>query len=429
MVNPNMEKGSNLHLILVDYHMQIKQETCYGQAADVQSYVGKRGNMKNILDCTGHKLKIPNIVDSNGVYLFDTDGKRYMDLESGIWCTSLGHKNIRINNAIKKQLDSIMHAGFCYTNEIVDIAAKSILSVAGLKDGRCVFLSSGSEAVEILRQAAKHLTKNPKTLVLRGAELGAYDSLTDREQGWYSFEWENCEECTDSIICDLHNEALDKIPEDITEFIFEPGSAAGLVGFPPKAMIQKIVSIVRGNGGRIIVNEVTTGIGRTGKWFGYQHYDIKPDMIAVGKGVGNGYPVSVAVFSESVTNELDTFKYSQSHQNDPLGAAVANEVISIIKDNDLIRDVARKGRIFLSQLRSLERSKIKIRGRGMMFTIDFMNEKIADEIYNKLMESGYIVCNRGSFLRIDPPLIINENEFGKFMDVLSTIVAQKVVLT
>jgi len=379
-------------------------------------------NMKNIFECTGHKLIIPNIVDSLGVYLFDVDGKRYMDLESGVWCTSLGQKNIRVNNVIKKQIDCIMHSGFCYTNEIVDNAAKSVLSITDLKDGKCVFLSSGSEAVEILRQASKHLNKKSKTLVLSGAELGAYGSLTNRKHGWYSFEWENCQECTDNIICNLHNEALKKIPEDITEFIFEPGSSSGFVKFPSKALIQKIVRIVRNNGGIIIVNEVTTGIGRTGKWFGYQHYDIKPDLISIGKGIGNGYPVSVAVFSKSITDELNSFRYSQSHQNDPLGAAVVNEVIKIIKDDDLIRDAEKKGEIFLSQLKSIENSKIKIRGKGLMFAIDFMSKKVAEDIYNKLIESGYIVCNRGSFLRIDPPLIINENEFNKFMRTLSIIV-------
>lgn len=385
--------------------------------------------MKNIFECTGHKLKIPNIVDSKGVYLFDADGKRYMDLESGVWCTSLGHNNVRINNTIKKQIGSIMHSGFCYTNEIVDDAAKTILSITDLKDGKCVFLSSGSEAVEILRQATKYQIENSKTLVLYGAELGAYESLTNRKHGWYSFEWENCQECTDSIICDLHNEALKKIPEDITEFIFEPGSTAGFVRFPPKALIQEIVNIVRNNGGKIIVNEVTTGIGRTGKWFGYQHYDIKPDMISIGKGIGNGYPVSVAVFSESIINEINSFKYSQSHQNDPLGAAVANEVIKIIKDDDLIKDAERKGKIFLSQLKSIENHKIKIRGKGLMFAIDFMNENITNEIYNELIESGYIVCNRGTFLRIDPPLIINEDEFTKFMSTLSTMVNSNIRLT
>lgn len=385
--------------------------------------------MKNIFECTGHILKIPNIVDSKGLYLFDADGKRYMDLESGVWCASLGHNNIRVNDAIKKQIDRIMHSGFCYTNEIVDNAAGSVLSITSMKDGKCVFLSSGSEAVEILRQAAKCLTDNQKTLVLYGTELGAYDSLTERKNGWYNFEWENCQECTDNFICELHNRALNKIPEDITEFIFEPGSAAGFVRFPPRALIQELVSIVRKNGGKIIVNEVTTGIGRTGKWFGYQHYDIKPDLISIGKGIGNGYPVSVAVFSKEIINELSDFKYSQSHQNDPLGAAVVNEVLAIINDQDLIKDAERKGEIFLSKLKSIENNKISIRGKGLMFVIEFMNDKITDEIYNELLESGYIVCNRGSFLRIDPPLIINEDEFAKFSKKLSVIINSKDMLT
>ena len=122
-------------------------------------------------------------------------------------------------------------------------------------------------------------------------------------------------------------------------------------------------------------------------------------------------------------------KYSQSHQNDPMGAAVANEVINTIIDDGLIEDAARKGEIFISQLKALERSKIKIRGRGLMFAIDFMSKKTAEKIYNGLIESGYIVCNRGTFLRIDPPLTITENEFGKFMKTLSSLVDRAVVST
>ncbi len=380
--------------------------------------------MKNILACTGHKLLIPDIVDSDGIYLFDAKGKQYIDLESGVWCASLGHKNQRINNAIRDQMDCIMHSGFCFTNDVVDRSAASILSVTDLKDGQCVFLSSGSEAVEILRQAAKHLVARSNPLTLYGSELGAYDSLTKRDQGWFNFEWENCTECTDDFICDYHLDSLSKIPKDITEFIFEPGSNAGRVCFPSKALVHEIIKIVKRNGGLVIVNEVTTGIGRTGKWFGYQHYDIKPDMIAIGKGIGNGYPVSVAVFSRTLSDKLGSFKYSQSHQNDPLGAAVALEVVKTISDNDLIRDAKKKGDVFFSKLKSLENNKIKIRGRGLMFAIDFNDEKYANRIYKELLKNGFIVCNRGTFLRIDPPLIIKENEFLNFFDALSAAISK-----
>ena len=380
--------------------------------------------MKNILACTGHKLLIPDIVDSDGIYLFDAKGKQYMDLESGVWCTSLGYKNQRINTAIRDQIDCIMHSGFCFTNDVVDRSAKSILSVTDLKDGQCVFLSSGSESMEILIQAAKHLTTRSKSLTLYGSEFGAYGSLTKRDHGWFNFEWENCTQCTDDSICDFHLDSLGKIPKDITEFIFEPGSNAGRVRFPSKALIHEIIKIVKRNGGLVIVNEVTTGIGRTGKWFGYQHYDIQPDMIAIGKGIGNGYPVSVAVVSRTLADKLGSFKYSQSHQNDPLGAAVALEVVRTINDNDLIRGAKEKGDVFFAQLKSLENSTIKIRGRGLMFAIDFNDEEYANRIYNELLKNGFIVCNRGTFLRIDPPLIIKENEFLKFMAVLSAAVGK-----
>ena len=85
--------------------------------------------MKNIYNCSGHKIQIPNIVDSQGVYLYDENGKRYMDLESGVWCTGLGHKNQKINDALKNQIDSIMHAGFCYSSDILQKAAESVLSI------------------------------------------------------------------------------------------------------------------------------------------------------------------------------------------------------------------------------------------------------------------------------------------------------------
>ncbi|XPV69376.1 MAG: aspartate aminotransferase family protein [Halarcobacter sp.] len=383
--------------------------------------------MESILNCTGHELKIPNIVKSDGVYLFDANEKRYMDLESGVWCTSLGHKNRRINGVIKEQIDQIMHAGFCYSSEIVDKAAKSILNIVGFNKGKSVFISSGSEAVEISRQMAKHLTEKHISLTLHDSYLGAYSSLIEKTSNWYLVNWEQCKVCPDKEKCNLSCKVLQDIPKDVSEFIFEPGSSSGFVRFPPKALIQNIVQIVRDNGGKIIANEVTTGIGRTGKWFGFQHYDIIPDFVAVGKGIGNGYPVSITLINEASSKQLELkpFHYSQSHQNDPLGAAVVKEVIQTIRDENLIERAQKNAEIFNAQLHSIVDGEVitAIRGRGLMFAIDLASEKITNEIYDKLLEHGYIVCNRGSFLRLDPPLIITEKQFSEFIDTLSFIVA------
>lgn len=378
--------------------------------------------MEHVFFCTGHELKIPNIVKSEGLYLYDEQGKGYMDLESGVWCTSIGHNNAEINRIIKNQIDSLMHAGFCYSNEILENSAKSILEIAGLNNGKSVFLCSGSEAIEVSRQMAKHLTEKNVSLTLHDSYLGAYSSITDRSRNWYLLNWEQCKTCPDKEMCDLSCEVLQKIPKEVSEFIFEPGSSSGFVRFPPKSLINNIVKIVRDNGGKIVANEVTTGIGRTGKWFGYQHYDINPDFIAVGKGVGNGYPVSIALINEPTTKQLELkpFHYSQSHQNDPLGASIVYAVIQYIEENSLISKAGKNGLLLHKHLESLVDNKIvlEVRGRGLMYAVDIKNEKITNSIYNDLIEKGYIVGNRGASFRIDPPLTIIKTEIDGFIEAL-----------
>ncbi|MDA3790063.1 MAG: aminotransferase class III-fold pyridoxal phosphate-dependent enzyme [Desulfobacula sp.] len=377
--------------------------------------------MEHLLFCTGHELKIPNIVKSEGLYLYDEKGKAYMDLESGVWCTSLGHSNAEINTIIKNQIDSLMHAGFCYSNEILEKSAKSILDVANLNNGKSIFLCSGSEAIEISRQMSKHLTEKNVSLTLHDSYLGAYSSITDKSRNWHLLNWEQCKTCSDKAKCDLSCELLQKIPKDVSEFIFEPGSSSGFVRFPPKALIGNIVKIVQDNGGKIVANEVTTGVGRTGKWFGYQHYDINPDFIAVGKGIGNGYPVSIALINEPTARQLEQkpFHYSQSHQNDPLGASIVNGAIKFIEENNLISKAESNGLLLQNHLESLVDNKIilEVRGRGLMLAVDIKNEEITEDIYNDLIEKGFIVGNRGSSFRIDPPLTITKTEIDGFIEV------------
>ncbi len=384
--------------------------------------------MNNIYNCTPHIIKIPDMVRGKGIYVYDSSGKQYMDLESGVWCTSVGHTNKRINNLIKNQIDRIMHVGFCYENKITDIASEKVLKISKMEGGKCVFLCSGSEAIELARQIAKKVTGFQISMTMHDSYLGSYSSVVNRAKDWYIFDWSRCEECEHNSNCKMECEQLKTIPSNVSEFILEPGSSSGFVRFPPRSLISNIINIVRNNGGKIISNEVTTGIGRTGKWFGFEHYGITPDMIAVGKGVGNGYPVSIIVINGKTVLEASDaeFKYMQSHQNDPLGAMIAGEVISIINDEKLIKNAELKGELFLNMLKEIEDGQIitGIRGRGLMFGIDLCDKKTGDTIYEKLLDKGYIICNRGALFRIDPPLIIEEDEFRAFVNDLKRIIEE-----
>jgi acetylornithine aminotransferase len=190
-------------------------------------------------------------------------------------------------------------------------------------------------------------------------------------------------------------------------------------------LIENIAHRTKENNGVVFVNEVTTGLGRTGRWFGHQHYNLKPDIIALGKGLGNGYPVSVTALTQPVWKLLEAkpFKYSQSHQNDPLGAAIAKEVIQVIKDENLIEKCSMMGSHFLSQLQRLQKNSdiIKdIRGRGLMMAVEFEdigNNLIAPTIQRRLLNDGFIVANRPGFnvIRIDPPLTVSKKQIDSFI--------------
>jgi len=380
--------------------------------------------MENILWYNGHELLIPDIVKAENCYLYDSVGKRYVDFESGVWCTSIGHCNPRINSVIKEQIEKISHTGYCYTNKLVKEAADEILDVIGFKDGKCVFLCSGSEAVEFGVRVAQNISGKPLMLTFTDSYFGAYGSAAlKHENEWYLFDW-------------LNNENLSEIPfEKIGGFLFEPGSSSGFVRFPPLELIQNIVRRIREKNGLIMVNEVTTGIGRTGKWFGYQHYDFQPDIVAMGKGLGNGYPVSAAAFNKKVGDiiKVKPIKYAQSHQNDPLGASVAREVLRVIEGNDLIARCVRLGEFIINELKSLSKNynAIKqIRGRGLMIAVEF-NEtanagSFAAFVRLELLKTGFIVAQRpgSNVLRIDPGLTVEESDIKEFLGAFKQILSE-----
>jgi acetylornithine aminotransferase len=385
--------------------------------------------MKNIIWSTGHELILTDIVNAGNCDLIDSRGNKYIDMESGVWCTSVGHCNPRINSVIKSQLRRVMHTGFNYCNPVLETAARKVLEIAGLPEGKCEFLCSGSEAVEFCVRAAKAIMPQAMLLTFSDSYFGAYGEAARQEsKEWYRYNWQDCSCDTGGKGCCGECPEFSKIPFDrIGIFLFEPGSSSGLVRFPPEKLIRSISDKIRKNNGLTVINEVTTGAGRTGKWFGFQHYDLEPDMIAMGKGIGNGYPVSVAAISGKAAGVLENhhFHYSQSHQNDPLGATVVTEVIGTISDEKLVERSRQLGEKMMSGLESIKKpgSILKeTRGRGLMIAIEFTRD--AGLVQKELLKKGFIVAKRSGHevLRIDPALTVKEKDIDAFLRSLNEII-------
>ena len=211
-------------------------------------------------------------------------------------------------------------------------------------------------------------------------------------------------------------------------FVFEAGNSSGLVKFPPKNLVQAIVELARENDAVIVGDEVTCGIGRTGKWFGYMYYDMKPDIIAAGKGLGNGYPVSAVILKENMASEAEKagFHFGQSHQNDPLGCRGAYEVLSKIEQSHILESSCEIADYFMNQYKKMQQEIpciSEVRGRGLLLCIELSNSITAQkmmEIEKQLFEQSYIVAVKPKerVIRTYCPLIITKEMVDSYLTAL-----------
>lgn len=392
----------------------------------------------NIINTTGYEMYNPSIIKADNCILTASDGKQYYDFESGVWALPLGHNDKRINEALIRQLNQITHVGYRCSHPVVEEAAEDLLEIMQFSEGKCVFLSSGSEAVEYAVRAAQAISDKPYLLCLDNHYLSAYGVTGDTKSScWISIDWQTYiekQQASSSSRSDIqmsYDDLLIPIPFDqIGAFVFEPGNTSGTAKLPPKELITAIVSRVKANKGFIVVDEVTTGMGRTGRWFGYEHYDIKPDIIACGKGLGNGYPVSAVGMNKETAKlvELSDFHHAQSHQNDPSGCAVAKEVIAVIRENELLDRATAMGQYLRDMLTKLSAKHLaikEVRGVGLMCTIvfrDSCHNKLTD-IHRKLYEAGFIVGLKpvANVMRFYPPLTIEKHMINEMLGALNSI--------
>ena len=358
------------------------------------------------------------IVRSKGCYQYDAEGRTYIDFESGVWCANIGHNHERLIHALENQLHESIHHGYRFSSYQAENLSQKLLQLTGFNTGSSVFLRSGSEAVNLAITIARHLTKRKKILKIEDTYLSAY--------GFGSIAAEN--DLPVSVKFD-DSKAVETIDfSEISALVLETGGASiAPVRFPSGDFVKKLIEATIQNKTYIIAEEVTTGIGRTGKWFGFQHYDIIPNMVVTGKGLGNGYPISAVTLDMQTTKAFEAapFRYAQSHQNDPLGCAVAIEVIKTIEDEYLIQRCNETGSYFKGKLEQIainHHSKVKkIRARGLMLAIEFESDVDGEKIADCLFDGGFIVGYKANALRFLPPFVIQKTDIDLMIQKLDEL--------
>ncbi|MFW9882218.1 MAG: aspartate aminotransferase family protein [Candidatus Thorarchaeota archaeon] len=375
-----------------------------------------------------------------GSWIWDNKGKKYLDCESGMWCVNLGHNHPKIIQAIKNQLDEIIHRNKGFLTPITLDAADSLLNFLPNKYDKLTFLNSGTEAIEFGINFAMKVTKRKKVLSLQNSYLGAYgqakaSSYISLEKTKFQIPYPICNEEKCNCL-DKHQSYLDHFflnySSDIACFILEPIMVSGGIIKPCNKYVQYVCDKVQNSGGLVLIDEITTGMGRTGHKFGYQFYQILPDVVVLGKALGNGYPVSAVVTKSDFESKLSPSElyYAQSHQLDPLGAAVVKSVVRTFGEEKIVEKSQKRIQNLSKIIYSLKHSFIKeIRTYGMIFGIQIQpyngmgSDEIILKIKNKLLEVGVITGYSTSreYIRFLPPLNIQDNEVDYLKDKLINV--------
>jgi acetylornithine/N-succinyldiaminopimelate aminotransferase len=379
---------------------------------------------KGLAQTTMYPLGL-EVEKAEGIYIYTTDGKRYMDMVSGVGVSGLGHGNTYVNNALKKQIDKHLHVMVYgeFVQHSQNEAARLLTSHLPSQLDCCYFVNSGTEANEAALKLAKRLTGRTKIVSFKGAYHGGTHgslSVSGNEMKKAAFR---------PLLPNVHfirfNEIADlEVIDDSTAcVIMETIQGDAGVRIPDVAYIKALRQRCDQTGAQLILDEIQCGLGRAGTWFAFQQFEIVPDILTLGKALAGGIPVGCMISSKQKMQQL-TFDPMLGHistfAGHPLICAGVAATLEYMHQQNIIADVERKGKLIIEKLSSHPKIKA-IRQRGLFFAIDMEDADTVQKVVEYCMAHGLIsfwfLSCPWSF-RIAPPLTISDDEIAKACDII-----------
>jgi acetylornithine/succinyldiaminopimelate/putrescine aminotransferase len=360
-----------------------------------------------------------SIERAEGVYLYSPDGKSYMDMISGIGVSAIGHRHPHVIKAIKNQIDKHLHVMVYgeYIQESSNALAKKLASLLPENLNCSYFVNSGTEANEAALKLAKRVTGRTEIVSFRKSYHGSTHgsmSISGNEIKKQAFR---------PLLPDVRfieynkEEQLNQITENTACVIMETIQGDAGVRIPDYSYMKALRKRCDETGALLILDEIQCGMGRTGKFFAFEHFDIVPDILTIAKAFGGGLPIGAFISSEEKMKTLThdpMLGHITTFGGNPVCCASALATIEVIENEKLLEQVESKGKLIESLL---SHPKIKeIRRIGLMFAIDFDSADTVNCIVNYAKERG-VICywflSHPYSFRIAPPLTIKEDEIRK----------------
>lgn len=359
----------------------------------------------------------------DGPYLWDLDGRRYLDLLGGIAVNALGHNHHALVAAISKQAAECVHVSNFFTTRAQIDLARALLRVSGAPNGsRVFFANSGTEAIEAAIKLARR-TGRPGIVAAQGAFHGrSTGALALTHKAAYREPFEPLLPGVSHVPYGDADALRAAVGPDTSAVFLEPVQGEGGVIAADDDYLRAARDITTAAGALLVIDEIQTGIGRTGDWFGFQRSGIVPDAITVAKGLGGGVPIGgLITFGTAVSELLQPGQHGSTFGGNPLACASGLAVLDTLEREGLLACAAELGDWLQQQRIDGVR---QIRGRGLLqaFALD---APIAAVVVERARAAGFIVnAVAPDALRIAPPLTITRQDLQSFLDVLPTLIQE-----
>lgn len=368
----------------------------------------------------------------DGVYLYDMEGKKYLDFCAGIAVFALGYHNERYNAALKEQIDKLIHTSNYYYNVPAISAAKKLKKVSGMD--RVFFTNSGAEAVEGAIKAARKYAylkdggTDHEIIAMEhsfhGRTMGAL-SVTGNPKYREAFE-PMIGNIKFAALNDFES-VLSKVTDKTCAILFETVQGEGGIFPAEEAFMKQVKELCRERDILLILDEIQCGMGRTGSYFAFQRYGIKPDIMTTAKALGCGVPVGAFLTTEKVAqHSLTSGDHGTTYGGNPLACAAINVVLDLFEENHIIDNVKETGDYLAQKLDELAARYDSIetrRGIGLMQGLVF--RRPVGGIIQAALDKGLILINAGpNIIRFVPPLVIGREHVDEMIAILESCLEQ-----
>jgi ornithine--oxo-acid transaminase len=372
------------------------------------------------------------ISKAQGIWMYDVEGRKYLDFLSSYSAVNQGHRHPRIVRAMIDQAKKLTLTSRAFRNDQWPMLAKEVCEMTGYS--MVLPMNSGAEAVETAVKTARKWAYQKKGVPQDKAEIIACaNNFHGRTVTVISFSTEPLYRQDFgpftpgfSIIPFGDADALEKaITPNTAAFLVEPIQAEAGILIPPDGYLKKAAEICKRNNVLFIADEIQTGLGRTGRLLACEHEGVRPDMVVIGKSLGGGcYPVSAVLADREILGVYKPGEHGSTFGGNPLGCAVARESLRVIREEKLVENAAERGPAFMEKLRKVRSRHIKeVRGRGLLVGIELHPAAGgARRFCEELMKEG-LLCKEthDNVLRLAPPLIVREKDLNWALKRIKTV--------